>query len=459
MLDFIKKNKLLKINALIVYNGSRFSRTGSTRIMDDLEDMGIYIHSAQTGISTETNTGRYMFRGELNNASFDNGSKSETTIDCTRRRLMEGRWVNMPPMGYDQNTTKKKQEITINETGKLLRKAFHWKADDGLTNNEILQRLKARGLKIYPQRLTDIFSNPFYCGLMRHKCLEGELVKGDYPALVSIETFKKVNNIISETHRNGYEQKRENDAVPLLGTIKCPCCGGNLTSYESTKMRNKYGKTGYYYYCCPRKDCRFNLRDKIAHAEFMNLLGGVSLPEKTKSAIALQLTKIVENYTKESRNAIADLRGRKTEIKRNIEEMEERWAMELEAKKQAILMRTIEKKEEELKLVEAEIKDSEFSILNPKEVINYAVKIYSNSLEMWNKSNLRNRQILQNTIFPEGIVYEKEKEVYRTCKINPLFDVMCEFSDSYDSGERKRIDNFHHQSSTVPRTGGVNFPL
>ena len=38
--------------------------------------------------------------------------------------------------------------IVINETGKKLRKAFEWKAK-GMKNEEILERLKAMGVKIY----------------------------------------------------------------------------------------------------------------------------------------------------------------------------------------------------------------------------------------------------------------------------------------------------------------------
>lgn len=40
---------------------------------------------------------------------------------------------------------------------------------------------------------------------------------------------------------------------------------------------------------------------------------------------------------------------------------------------------------------------------------------------------------------------------YRTSEINPLFDVMCDFSDDYKKGKEKRTDDFHHQSATAPR--------
>ena len=45
--------------------------------------------------------------------------------------------------------------------------------------------LKAQGVKIYKQKLSMIFSNPFYCGIISNKLLNGKLVEGQHEKLIS----------------------------------------------------------------------------------------------------------------------------------------------------------------------------------------------------------------------------------------------------------------------------------
>lgn len=87
---------------------------------------------------------------------------------------------------------RREQIFTINEKGKLIKQAFNWKAD-GISTTEISLRLKARGLTLYRQSLQRIFNNPFYCGLISHKLLDGEIIEGIQPPLILKELFLKVN--------------------------------------------------------------------------------------------------------------------------------------------------------------------------------------------------------------------------------------------------------------------------
>ena len=43
-----------------------------------------------------------------------------------------------------------------------------------MKNEEIIIRLNAMGLRMYPQQLSKIFSRPFYCGIINHALLEGK---------------------------------------------------------------------------------------------------------------------------------------------------------------------------------------------------------------------------------------------------------------------------------------------
>lgn len=118
----------------------------------------------------------------------------------------------------------------VNEIGKLLQKAFHWRAFENVTTEECQLRLKALGLNIYHQKLTKIFKNPFYCGLIVHTALEGKVIEGIQEKLISREIFLKVNDLLNE-HNHGYSLNRENEKAPLKNFIKCEHCSRNMAGY------------------------------------------------------------------------------------------------------------------------------------------------------------------------------------------------------------------------------------
>ena len=51
---------------------------------------------------------------------------------------------------------------------------------------------------MHTQRVSDMFRNPFYCGLLAHSALEGELVEGIKEKATSKELFLQVNGIMDK---------------------------------------------------------------------------------------------------------------------------------------------------------------------------------------------------------------------------------------------------------------------
>ena len=81
MLTFIKQsnkkgsNQIVK--TVIVFSTSRFSRTGSTTIIEEVEARGAYVVSATSNYDPRTPVGKYMQLMELANARFQNDEKRE----------------------------------------------------------------------------------------------------------------------------------------------------------------------------------------------------------------------------------------------------------------------------------------------------------------------------------------------------------------------------------------------
>lgn len=456
MLDFIKrsnrKGSQEPINVVIVFSTSRFSRTGSTTIIEAVEARGAYVVSATSSYDPRTPVGKYMQLMELANARFQNDEKRATTIENSVKALLKGRWIGKAPRGYDQKTTKKEQVITINEEGKLLRKAFLWKANEKLSNEEIRIRLAKEGLTICKQKLSEIFKNPFYCGYMAHKYLQGDIVPGNHPALVSKEIFLKVNGELAKNH-NGYEQKVDKEYAPLLGTIKCPCCGGNLTASISTKMRKRYGRMDVGYYVCSRKGCKYNSSTKDVHSAFEEELNRYALSDKVTSLLKIQLAMTFENMNRDNKEHAQGVKEIIKKKRKELEKAETNYALCDDTKKQNICEKVMVRLEEEIKSLEAEFERFNLEILNLDKYMDFAFLMKDNMLLLWNLQGLEGKRKLQKLVFPSGFTYDKNSEriephqVNQFFLLNPSFLACCK--DKKERTNRKNNDS----SRRVPEAG------
>lgn len=190
MLTYVK-NSRHKVAYILVYSFDRFSRSGPNAIYisESLRKQGIQIRAVTQPVDTMTPTGALQQNILFIFSEHDNQLRRQKCIAGMREMLLRGDWATRPPIGYDMRREHGKQVITINKAGKLIRKAFEWKANEQIENVEIIRRLQAEGLKISKQALTRIFTNIFYCGMMSHSSLEGEIVLGNHPPIVSQELF------------------------------------------------------------------------------------------------------------------------------------------------------------------------------------------------------------------------------------------------------------------------------
>ena len=451
MLAFIRKSKI-KVDVVIVFSTSRFSRTGSTTIIEEVEARGAYVVSATSTYDPRTPVGKYMQLMELANARFQNDEKRATTIENSIKALLKGRWIGKAPRGYDQKTTKKEQVITVNEEGKLLRKAFLWKANNKLSNEEIRHRLASEGLIICKQKLSEVFKNPFYCGYMAHKFLQGDIVKGNHPALVSEEIFLKVNGELSKNH-SGYELKIDKDYAPLLGSIKCPCCGHNLTASISTKMRKRFGRTDIGYYVCGRKGCRFNSSTRKVHEAFEILLNSYALSDKVANLLKIQLAMTFDAMNKENQERVKGIKANMKKKEKELEQAETNYVLCTDAKKQGICEKVIERLEGEIKDLKIELASLDTGILNLDRFIDFAFKMRSNLFELWQLQGLEGKRKLQKLLFSDGFIYDKNSGDIEPKSVNVFFVLNSSYTNPYRDKNKRTNRNFNDSSRRVLEAG------
>ena len=122
---------------------------------------------------------------------------------------------------------------------------------------------------VHPQRIKNLLTNKIYAGYYSYEPWDVPLTRGNHEALISWETFQRIQNRLNET---AYAATRVDAAeeFPLRGFVTCDCCGHALTAYWA-KGRNKR----YPYYECFNKHCderRKSIRKDVIEKEFEDLI-------------------------------------------------------------------------------------------------------------------------------------------------------------------------------------------
>lgn len=451
MLKFVKQNKE-KISYIVVSDETRFSRSGANAIYiaDQLRKENIRIYSVNHPADTYTAAGKMQQNIKFVFAEYDNDLKREKIISNGRQMLLEGYWCTKAPLGYNQITRHKRyntdlpvrQIISVNETGKLLKKAFFWKAIDKLTNAEIVRKLEPLGLKITKQNLVKVFSNPFYCGILTHNWLNGQVVEGKHEKLISHDVFLQANGM--RTKNVKWKENRNYLEVPLKNFMKCDKCGTSFCGYI-VKKKN------IWYYKCNKTGCQCNKNARSMNDLFMELLNKYSISEKYIAPVKDEFLSLLNEVGKANTDSLPALKDRKKDLETKIKALDERWALGIIAQELYTEYSTKFKKERLDVLTELEKYDNKNS--NPEKQIEKYIKLLLNPASLWASSSYMGKLELQEMLFPMGIFYNRENNTFRTPEIDPVAVCLSQLARETDVKLKGDKVSFNTLSPLVPQTG------
>jgi site-specific DNA recombinase len=399
MLSFVKKSRE-KISYIIVFSVDRFSRSGANAIYitEQLKHQGISVISVMQPTDASTPSGSLQQSIQFIFSEYDNQLRREKTITGMRNKFLKGEWCMKPPRGYDIVTINGKRSIIVNKEGELIRKAFLWKYYEHLSQTEITCRLATMGLKLRKQSVSNIFRNPFYCGIISVRTLEGKVVNGKHEKLVAQELFLEINNLLSKNYQGSNSHCTDNPDLPLRRFLKCDACNDSFTGYSA---RHK----GLYYYKCIKVGCRCNRNAGKLHSLFSELLNRIRIDEKNHPNLKKEFASNFIKVDKISRKNESLFKGNLTVIKTKIELLEERHVFGeisklLYKKHRAKLL-------EEQREVENEMDKLKAGLISKEEMTEAREGIVKNISNLWLNGNLQTKRIIQAAIFPEGIYFEK----------------------------------------------------
>lgn len=444
MISYVKKKRIAFI---IVYSIDRFSRAGASAItmVEELKRIGINVLSVTQPVDVETSTGMFFQNLNLLFSKYDNDQRRDKTIMGMRQRLLNGYWMGKAPFGYKNARDEKNTPIIVkDEKAKIIRNIFLWKVNEGLTNTQIVERLQKQGIKMFRQHITKIFKNPVYCGLIAHNLLNGEIIEGKHPAIVSKELFLKASGLQLNNPHN-YKQHKANINLPLKGGfVRCSKCNRALTGYI-VKKKN------IHYYKCGTKSCCTNKSAKALNNQFIEILNSYQIDKRLIAPIKKQLKYTFDYFSNSNKDNTASLKYNLKILKEKLEKIQERFAIgEID---NSIYDKFSIKFKNEINEIEKEIQKTSLEKSNLENYIEKSLKLACNLHTMWSLGGYTEKQKLQNLLFPNGIYFNKENDSCRTTKPNSVLELISSLSVVTNKNKKGQKNENVHLSHSVPKMG------
>ena len=287
-----------KFDVIVVDKIDRFYRhlAGLLTALDHLRNIGISFASVQERLDFTSPWGKLMLTvlGILAEIYLDN--LRQETIKGKRQRAREGLWNGLPPYGYcrglcaeckepngkgycpeygSPNKSDGKRLMLHPVDSHVVKLVFDWYLEGEMSDALITERLNSyvltlpSGVQISPRAqghpgktlpgpfardvVRDMLKRIFYTGKLPYKCSAGlgarrtkrselqqaELHEGKHPAIISEETYQKVQELRATlgNHCRSKSNGVMGQVFPLSGILKCGYCGRPMRGVSSTGVR------------------------------------------------------------------------------------------------------------------------------------------------------------------------------------------------------------------------------
>lgn len=437
MLKFVKASKE-EITYILVYSLDRFSRTGDSAIYiaSELKKVGVNILAVTQPIDTNSHAGALQQNIQFIFSKYDNDLRRQKSITGMQEKLLRGEWIGHAPRGYSFVKGAEKQTIIINEHGELIRQAFEWRAK-GMTLEQVSEKLTSFGMRLKIQTLSKMMQNPFYCGYLSHNFLNGELRKGNHPALINEDLFCRANDY---KKTEGFKSYKANENLPLKTFVREIESGIPFTGYIVKKK-------GLYYYKVNKIGICINRSMKLMHARFREFLKQYEVNSAFLAPLKDQLGHAWENLTETNTSEKKALSLQLNQAQEEFQTLRKRHALgQVSMDVYTEFAGDMEKK---VKALTERLTELDQNLSNPKELIHYACKLACNLVKVWDLGNYYQKQAFQKTIFPSGLSYDAKNENYRTTELNSVFALIADLAKGLAEKEKGTSQNVNEKSPLV----------
>ncbi|WP_179299598.1 recombinase family protein [Rubrivirga marina] len=445
LLAYIRTNKG-NVDLLLVLKWDRFSRSSehSWSMAATLKGLGVELQCVEQPVdgSPESLILKALYFAV---AEVDNLRRSQATRDGMRRAKLEGRYVTKPPLGYSKGRDETDRPLMRpNEDAPAMREAFEMVASGVYLPSEALLHIRKRGVRCGKSQLYNFLHNPAYAGLIRVDAYGDEperLVPSLHEALISEQTFWRVQEILDGNQKTGGPRPRRRAEYPLRGHLTCPECGGNLTASSAKGGR-------YHYYHC-QHPCSVRFRAEDAHGALLALFGSIHVaPEIAR--LYLAVLKDVQDEREGSREAAS------AKVEAEIDALDEKLTDAAEKLVEGSIphdafIRLVERYETQKRELEDRRKalgDDTSDLLHNAR---YGLSLLADLPRYYAAAGIEAKDRILSSIFPGNLVFEDG--AYRTPELAESIRLLRGKRDGKPANDRGPAAETSNRSSKVPETG------
>ena len=231
---------------------------------------------------------------------------------------------------------------------------------------------------------------------------------------------------------------------PLKRHVLCAEDMKSFTGYIAYK--NKKG-----YYKCNVKGCGTNHSAEDMHRKYSDVLSQYVIPEKLRPILISVLEDKFRANHERAYTTYKTVSSKLVEIETKTKSIRKKFAFD------EIDKETFDEAMEELQTrkdtLNKELETVETELSNLGDYVTMAVEMSCKLGDMWGKLDFNLCQKIQKLVFPEGILWDKSLNNYRTSTENQVFGLFRKISESYKENKTKKEDNFYKLSSLVAGTG------
>jgi site-specific DNA recombinase len=249
-----------KVDCVVVYKVDRLSRSllDFARMMEVFERHHVSFVSVTQQFNTSTSMGRLVLNVLLSFAQFEREMISERTRDKIAATRRKGKWSGgMPLLGYDVDPRGSRLIVNEDEAVRvraifelylefqaLLPTVQELDRHGWLNKRWTTRKGHERGGKTFTKTsLYKLLTNVTYAGKIAYK---DEVHNGEHAAIVSDETWQRVQTLLDRNGRTGGAPVRNKFGALLKGILHCVPCNCAMSPTHSTRKN----KTRYRYYVC-----------------------------------------------------------------------------------------------------------------------------------------------------------------------------------------------------------------
>jgi hypothetical protein len=234
-------------------------------------------------------------------AKLENDNRGINVKRGIRAKCNMGWRPGMPPIGYYNRHFNGVKDIIVDpDRGHIVAEMFERVAKNGDSGRKLKKWLDTcittrAGKKVTLSQIYLMLKNPFYYGEFEYPIGSGNWYKGKHQALISKETFEKVQKELIAPKRSWGVK-----VFAFKGLFKCGSCRSSVTGEERWRKRKSRPPVHHVYYHCTRQkdwECKepYVSEEKLTK-ELLRYVNFTAIAHPQMIKISPDLKRYIEEY-------------------------------------------------------------------------------------------------------------------------------------------------------------------